>query len=246
MRSFFYIIVGLMLFTSSAVVNAKNPHHHVQVQLGDIYIRPSHQDQTIGITDELPDVFSVTSYTNPQRFLFGLGLFFDLPFDCRDTFSLGLDAFYFGQITVKGDILQQQTNDLFRYQYAVTNFPIFAATKATLRNDHELFNDMAITLDFGIGPNIQTTRYNQYPTDSLISIQPSLFFGKNDLSGIGFAATAGVGLKLDDFLITVPLECGYRFFYLGQGKLSINSNANVETNLAIPSLAQAVVCSITF
>lgn len=44
-----------------------------------------------------------------------------------------------------------------------------------------------------------------------------------------FSATVGFGVKMNYVFGPAPLECGYRFFYLGQGKLEASSNQALNT-----------------
>ena len=55
---------------------------------------------------------------------------------------------------------------------------------------------------------------------------------------------AGIGLRVNHVLGDIPLECGYRFFYLGQGELN-SANSQIPHHLKTGnSYAQGIVCGI--
>ena len=64
-------------------------------------------------------------------------------------------------------------------------------------------------------------------------------------SNVVFSATAGLGLRLNNAFGQVPLECGYRFFYLGQGNFNSKSNQLMNTLTTGESYANALICSVT-
>ena len=56
---------------------------------------------------------------------------------------------------------------------------------------------------------------------------------------------AGIGLRLNNIFDKAPLECGYRFFYLGQGQLKMNDNQLLNTVKTGNTYANAIICSVT-
>jgi len=59
-----------------------------------------------------------------------------------------------------------------------------------------------------------------------------------------FSATAGASLNFDHVFGDAPLECGYRFFYLGQGSFNV-INDQVKNTLKTGTVyANAVMCSV--
>ncbi|MGL5743073.1 MAG: hypothetical protein ACRCXC_11330 [Legionella sp.] len=71
-------------------------------------------------------------------------------------------------------------------------------------------------VDVGIGPNfIQTSHYNEVALTTY-TIPDNAFSPKTNTA---FAATVGAGIQWNYGVGKIPLECGYRFFYLGQGEL---------------------------
>ena len=61
-----------------------------------------------------------------------------------------------------------------------------------------------------------------------------------------FSATAGIGIKLNNVIKTIPLECGYRFFYLGKGHLNTLSDQVLNTLKTGDDYANAIICAVTF
>lgn len=74
------------------------------------------------------------------------------------------------------------------------------------------------------------------------TIPDHIFSGKTTT---GFSVTTGLGIKLNQFFGQAPLECGYRFFYLGKGSFNTQSNEVLNTLNTGSDFANAVTCSIT-
>ena len=60
-----------------------------------------------------------------------------------------------------------------------------------------------------------------------------------------FTAMAGIGLRIHHVFGEAPLECGYRFFYLGQGHLHINNDLYQNQLKTGNNYANALLCSVT-
>lgn len=58
------------------------------------------------------------------------------------------------------------------------------------------------------------------------------------------SATAGVAIQLENVFGKIPVECGYQFFYLGDGQLSKKSNQVLSTLATGPTYANAVLCTV--
>jgi len=126
------------------------------------------------------------------------------------------------------------------YNYTVTHLPVYASAKATFNNKSDQY---AITLDAGIGPNfIKTGGFEEHSLDGGITIPEQDFSGKTNAT---FSATAGLGLKLNNVLGSAPLECGYRFFYLGQGELKKQASQIQNTLSTGSNFGNALTCSVT-
>ncbi|MDI1352411.1 MAG: hypothetical protein PSV35_06525, partial [bacterium] len=62
---------------------------------------------------------------------------------------------------------------------------------------------------------------------------------------VTFSATAGIGLRLNNLLGETPGECGYRFFYLGQGYFGRATTQTITSLHTGTAYANALVCSIS-
>ena len=196
------------------------------------------EDQDIGITGLIGDRFTVTHH-NDQNALVGLGYYIDGPGYGMVNMMYGLNAFYLPHTEVKGDIIQEGMFTNLAYRYSVNNYPIYFAAKGQITNDSNWYN---VTFDAGIGPNIiSTSDLNERSLDCVTClITLSL---KN--TSAAFSATVGVGVKFNNVYRNVPVECGYRFFYLGKGDFSKASSQLNNTLKTGDSYANALVCSVT-
>lgn len=222
------------------------PDRHLQFQLGDLYIAPAPNNQHIRIQGLIGDEFTTyysSRLTNRNNIMFGLGYFVDGP--CKNNIDLfyGVNAYYLGRLNVTGTVTAESLFTNLSYKYTQTNIPIYLSGKAEFHNDSPEWDDLIVTFDIGIGPNIQPSTFQESSLDG-ITIPDNIFAGKNNLSSISFSATVGAGLKIKDAILNWPLECGYRFFYLGQNGLEKQTNQVINT-LAVPYYAQAVICSVT-
>lgn len=135
--------------------------------------------------------------------------------------------------------LQEQTFTNLSYGYNVTHYPLYFVAKSTL---HTKFPKKDVTLDVGIGPNFMSTS-NFHEASLGANTNPDHIFAGTTTTT--FTATVGLGLKFNQFFGTSPLECGYRFFYLGQGNFKALTNQTLNTLNTGPDFANAVMCSIT-
>ena len=101
----------------------------------------------------------------------------------------------------------------------------------------------ALTLDGGIGPNfMHTSGFNETSIPGGYT-NPQNIFSSNTTTT--FSATVGAGIKVKQFFGQAPLECGYRFFYLGQGHLNVIDNQALNKLNTGQAYANAIICSIT-
>ena len=171
--------------------------------------------------------------------LAGIGLYFNGYSQERFQLSYGVNLFYLGQTTVRGDIVQEDLFTNLSYQYDIQNLPLYAAAKAIIYTNNPTFN---VTVDAGIGPNFMwTSNYRERPLADFI-IPDRAFKGTSTTT---FSATAGVGLRLNNIIGPMPVECGYRFFYLGKGNLSRENDQYLNTLNTGDTYANALVCSVT-
>jgi opacity protein-like surface antigen len=100
-----------------------------------------------------------------------------------------------------------------------------------------------ITMDVGIGPNIiQANNLTERSLDDGIT-QPDHIFSSQ--TSVAFSATAGVGIRFNNVSGHIPIEIGYRFFYLGQGNLNKVSSQATNTLKTGNSYANALVITIS-
>ena len=210
---------------------------HIVVQAGGYW---SHQGkaQHIDIDGLIGDEFTL-SKRNGSNGLVGLGYFIDGQHLERLQFSYGVNFFYLPKTSVSGTVAQEDLFTNLSYGYHLSHYPVYAAAKAKTKLP---VSNLSLTVDAGIGPNfMRTGGFAEHSLDGGITIPDNAFSGHTSTT---FSATAGVGLELASVFGTMPLECGYRFFYLGQGRLSKNTDQiinNVHTGRAY---ANAVLCAV--
>ncbi|OYV53578.1 MAG: hypothetical protein B7X00_01950, partial [Legionella sp. 21-45-4] len=200
------------------------------------------------------DEFTVTS-PNGKNGLAGAGYFFDArqlhqAFDIPDlNIEYGVNFFYLAKTQVSGQIVQENLFTNLAYGYNVTHYPLYAMARSTfepehlskyLPNNHHL--PFGITVDAGIGPNfIQTSNFNETPINPT-SLPDNIYAGN---STVTFTATAGIALKFNHAFGHAPLECGYRFFYLGEGNFTKLNNQVLTTLNTGNDFGNALICSVS-
>lgn len=210
---------------------------HAVVQLGG-YWSTQGKAQNIDIEGLIGDRFSVTQ-KNASNGLFGLGYY--LAAQNKDNYSLayGINAFYLAKTAVAGTVIQEQLFRNLSYGYHVTHYPLFAAAKAIIKPSSPMY---ALTLDAGIGPNFMVTGgFKEHSLDG-ITLPDDIFSGHTTTT---LSAMVGFGVKINRVFGETPLECGYRFFYLGQGNFLKNTNQVLNTLNTGNDYANALMCSIT-
>ena len=212
-------------------------HGHGVLQLGGFWSNQG-KAQQININGLIGDYFNVTDRKGSNG-LVGVGYFIDGPDIKQVNMNYGINWFYLPKTGVKGTVLQEQTFTNLSYGYNVTHYPLFFVAKSTL---HTKFPKKNVTLDVGIGPNFMSTSNFHEASLGANTIPDRIFSGTSTTT---FAATVGLGLKFSQFFGSAPLECGYRFFYLGQGNFKALTNQTLNTLNTGPSFANAVMCSIT-
>lgn len=196
------------------------------------------KSQHIDIEGLIGDHFGIKKSTS-QSLLVGVGYYFHGADFCQTSLLYGINAFYLAPTKVKGHVKQEDLFTNLSYQYRITNYPIYLATKAIIHLD----TCNAITLDLGVGPNIiRTNHFKEHSLDGGITIPEDVFSGKTKCA---FSATAGLGWRLDQFLGNFSCEIGYRFFYLGEGQLK-KSNSQLKNTLHTGhSYANALIFTIS-
>lgn len=216
----------------------KLKHGHAFVQLGGYWSNQG-AEQHININDLIGDQFTVTS-SNHGNGLVGFGYLVD-GHKYKDYIKMqyGVNAFYLAKTSVRGNVVQENLFTNLSYSYNVTHWPLYAVAKSTITPS---FFKHDVTLDVGIGPNfMRLTDFKERPIQA--NSIPDTIFSNN--TSTTFSATVGVGMKLDKAFANIPLECGYRFYYLGKGSFNID-NSQVQNALNTGSAyANALMCSIT-
>ena len=72
---------------------------------------------------------------------------------------------------------------------------------------------------------------------------PDRIFASN--TSTTFSATVGLGVKVNQFFGPAPLECGYRFYYLGNGSFNVANNQVLNNLSTGESYANAIMCAIS-
>ncbi|MDA8561512.1 hypothetical protein N9L02_00175 [Gammaproteobacteria bacterium] len=210
---------------------------HIIAQLGGFYTYQG-ESQDVGITGLIGDKFNVTKHDN-GNILVGFGYFINTYQNNSVKVLLGLNGFYLAKTYVKGEVIQENLFTNLSFKYYVSNYPIYIAARTLLNNSS---NDYNIILDFGIGPNFsQTSGITEKSLDGGTSIPDSMFSGK---SYTAISATAGFGIKVNNFLNLTPVEIGYRFFYLDKGYL--NERSQTVTNNLTTSNSYINALILTF
>lgn len=207
------------------------------IQLGG-FTASQGKAQNVYIQDLIGDHFSVSNHNN-QNVLLGLGYLFDGDHFNQVDLMYGINAFYFFHTTVSGTIKQEQLFNNLSYNYNVTNLPVYATGKALFKTRSEQFN---VALDLGVGPNFMTTsNFREHSLDGGITLPDRAFSGNTSAT---FSAMAGVALKMNNVLGRVPLECGYRIFYLGSSNFNVENSQILTALTTGDSYAQALTCGI--
>ncbi|MDF1683564.1 MAG: hypothetical protein P1U36_02800 [Legionellaceae bacterium] len=243
--SVLFALLGLycqnVLSTPVSIDNVKDTlkKGHLALQAGGFW-SDAGREQFIEINDMIGDRYTL-SKSNKSNGLFGVGYFFDG--QVRDQYSLsyGLNAFYLAKTSVSGSIFQENEFENLTYAYNITNFPLYAVAKSMI-NIPSVAPQLSV--DVGIGPNFMRTtsfREQNTPGGTAVSVPNDFFANKTTTV---FSATAGASLNFDHVFGDAPLECGYQFFYLGQGSFNV-VNDQVKNTLKTGTVyANAVMCSI--
>jgi hypothetical protein len=196
--------------------------------------------QDINIEGLEGDRFNVTD-RHDSNALFGLGYLFDGVQHDKFSLNYGVNVFYLAKTKVSGTIDQELLFTNLAYSYKARHLPVYATAKALINNN---FDKLALILDGGIGPNfMETSNYEDRSISSdVITFPDNAFYGR---SKVTLSAMAGVGLRFTPSTGHAPIECGYRFFYLGEGDFHARTNQILNTLKTGNNYAQALVCTVT-
>ncbi|MBA2657457.1 MAG: hypothetical protein H0U70_10840 [Tatlockia sp.] len=175
-----------------------------------------------------------------DNFLIGLGYLVHGREYSRFNLDYGIKAFYLADTHVRGTIVQEDLFTNLSYRYSVSHVPIYAMARATVNNASQ---NLALTLDAGIGPNVLTTHdYYENALDNY-TLPDNAFHNHTQAE---FSATAGVGVKFNNLFDSASIELGYRFFYLGQGNFRSANNQILNRLVTKDVYANAVVLTVAF
>lgn len=209
----------------------------VLVQLGGFWDNLG-KSQHINIDGLIGDTFT-TETGNHKNALFGLGYFIDGLKKEKADFSYGVNFFYLPKTSISGSVVQENLFSNLSYQYSTVNYPLYAMVRSIIQTPNQRLN---MIIDAGIGPNfMQLSEFNESPINNS-TIPDHIFTGHTSTT---FSATVGASIRLNQLFGSAPVECGYRFFYLGQGHLNIASNQVRNTLETGNNYANAIICAIS-
>lgn len=195
------------------------------------------KEQHINIQGLVGSDFSVTDHGN-VNWLAGLGYFFNVDRNEYVRVDFGLDAFYLAKTQVKGKVTQESAFTNLSYEYSVKHLPIYGAVKTLFYTGSPYVN---FVLDVGAGVNfLRAYNFNEKSLNG--TTIPDNFFSSKTKTN--FSASAGLGIRINNFFRRLPLECGYRFFYLGKGELTTTTEQVLNNLHTGNTYANAAVCSI--
>lgn len=210
---------------------------HVLAQAGGYWSRQG-TAQHINIEGLIGDDFTVTQHDGSNGIV-GLGYYMDSQRFERFHLSYGLNFFYLPKSYVAGVVVQENLFTNLSYRYDTTNYPLYLIAKSTIPLPQQ---QSALTLDVGIGPNwMQAEGFAESSLDGGITIPDNAFSGRTTTT---FSVTVGAGIQLANVFGKAPLECGYRFFYLGQGRFARNTTQLINTLHTGDAYANAVLCAV--
>jgi hypothetical protein len=210
-------------------------HGETTLQFGG-FIANQGKKQTIDIQDLVGSQYTVNSHTQ-RNGLVGLAYFVDGPDKKNYQLAYGLNIFYLAPTSITGYVVQELLYRNLSYAYTIQHLPLYFAAKAHVKTK---FDQYKLIFDAGIGPNfMRTYDYHETPQNS-VTIAEKTFTSRSNST---FAATAGVSARINPPGKT-PLECGYRFFYLGEGRLTSNNSLLVNPLKTGHTFANALVCGV--
>lgn len=211
---------------------------HTIFQLGG-FLANANIGQHINIQGLVGNTYSPEDHVSGNVFL-GIGYFLEPILVSSTSISYGLNWFFLPKTNYRGTVTEENLFTNLRYNYGIINYPLYVVAKTNVAL--EKITKHTLTFDIGIGPNfINTTGYRESAIN-INSVPNTPFPNKTHAK---FSATFGAGVQLDNKVFPkLPLECGYRFFYLGEGSFGLNSN-QLNPFKTGSVFANAILCSIT-
>jgi hypothetical protein len=195
--------------------------------------------QHIDILTLIGNDFTVTDRQSSNG-LVGLGYFVDGRTLGLFNMSYGVNWYYLPNAAVAGTVVQEGLFTNLSYSYNLTHYPVYAMAKSTMNLNSEHY---ALTADVGIGPNfMRASDFREQSLDGGVTVPDNAFGGRETTT---FTATAGIGVKKNHVYGNASLECGYRFFYLGQSHLNPKNDQIVNTLDTGTTFANALVCAFS-
>lgn len=198
-------------------------------------------NQSVLINEGFGDYFSVTHNNNVGAGIVGAGAYIDSLELETDFFTVQYTAtsFFIPQTTITGFVTQEGLVTNLAYGYDIAYLPSFIGLKITDKPIDRAYHG---TFDVGVGFDVIFT--NNFGETSLTpyTVTDNFFSGRH--RSYSFDATLGVGLKVQTGL--VPIEIGYRFFYLGQGTLPSSNTLVLNPLLTGHNFANAVICTVGY
>lgn len=238
-----YGAVALLCFSSLNSANSfagtmgKVDSHfkgHFLAQIGG-YWASQGKSQDLALAEGLVgNRYSIQTH-NQGSGLVGLGYLLDGPMIYnRFPISYGIDTFFLGQTSYKGYIVEEFQYTTLSYRYKIQHIPLYFVAKTLVNTKSDKFK---LAFDAGIGPNfMRASHYNDF------TYLDNAF---DDRNNVAFATTVGASIRFSNDAQQLPIECGYRFFYLGQGEFTI-ANHQVKSSVKTgTNYANALICSIT-
>jgi hypothetical protein len=236
-RMFLLTLVFTLIFFNTTFALAYTPFKgHAVVQLGGIF---THQGQSehVNTPGLIGSQYTVNTHSASNG-LVGLGYYLDGLDRKHFQINYGINTFYIAKAPVNGGIVLENTFHNLNYSYQIQNIPIYFSTQSIIKTNKKQYN---VTLDAGLGPNVMQVSQYQEAVLTTYTIPSNNFATHHNVT---LTAMAGLGLRRHNFFGKAPLECGYRFFYLGNGHLQIN-NTQITNPLKTGNVyANAVICSI--
>ena len=210
-------------------------HGKIPVQLGG-FIGSEGTNQRINIENVWGNQY-IHNNDNPINGLVGLGYYVDGIDVNRFHVIYGANVFYLAKTPMDGNIAVEHVFTNLAYHYDLQNVPLYVGAKAFIKTENP---KLTPTIDVGLGPNfMRLSNYQEAPLTSY-SVASNNFTAHNN---VAFSATAGIGLQINNALGKRPIECGYRFFYLGSGQLQANNSQLLNTLKTGPIHANALLCA---
>lgn len=235
------LLLGLYSSTASSAghVQTHPPVHrngYGLIQAGGSWVHQG-QAQHINIDGLIGDDFTVTNHTD-ENFLVGLAYFVDGHHTKLFDMAYGLNAYYLAKTSVNGYVIQEGLFKNLSYHYNVEHFPIYVMARAALNTKNPNYG---LIIDAGIGPNIINARdFKESPLDG--QTLPDNVFSRD--TAAQFSATAGIHVRMNRVFHDVPLECGYRFFYLGKGHFYSSTEQVIDPLSTGNAYSNALICGL--